>query len=117
MLQQAIANLVDNAVKFSPDCGTVRLSASVSSMVFIVVADGGPGIPLAEREKATNRFYRGEAARNTPGSGLGLSLVLAVAYLHGGEFHLEDNRPGLRAVFALPLPEEAESRSGARRQA
>jgi signal transduction histidine kinase len=109
MIQQAIANLVDNAVKFSPEGGTVHLSASVSSMVFITVSDQGPGIALDEREKATDRFYRGESARSTPGSGLGLSLVLAVAHLHGGELRLEDSRPGLRAVMALPLPEDAES--------
>jgi len=109
MIQQAIANLVDNAVKFSPEGGTVRLRASVSSMVFVAVSDEGPGIALAEREKATDRFYRGEAARSTPGSGLGLSLVLAVAHLHGGELRLEDNRPGLLAVLALPLPEGEDS--------
>jgi len=108
MIQQAIANLVDNAVKFSPDNGTVRLSASVSSMVFVAVSDEGPGIGIEEREKATDRFYRGEAARSTPGSGLGLSLVLAVAHLHGGDLRLEDNRPGLRAVLVLPLPEDDE---------
>ena len=68
---------------------------------------GGPGIGLGEREKATDRFYRGESARSTPGSGLGLSLVLAVARLHGGELRLEDNRPGLRAILMLPLPEDA----------
>jgi K+-sensing histidine kinase KdpD len=72
------------------------------------VSDEGPGIPFGEREKATDRFYRGESARSTPGSGLGLSLVLAVARLHGGELRLEDNRPGLRALLALPLPEDAE---------
>jgi signal transduction histidine kinase len=106
MIQQAIANLVDNAVKFSPEGGTVRLSASVFSKVFVTVSDQGPGIALDDREKATDRFYRGESARSTPGSGLGLSLVLAVARLHGGELRLEDNRPGLRAVLALPLPED-----------
>jgi signal transduction histidine kinase len=106
MIQQAIANLVDNAVKFSPPGGTVRLSASVSSMVFLVVSDEGPGIAAGERERATDRFYRGEQARSTPGSGLGLSLVLAVAHLHGGELRLEDNEPGLRAVMTLPLPED-----------
>jgi signal transduction histidine kinase len=110
MLQQAIANLVDNAVKFSPDHGTVRLTASISTAVLIAVEDSGPGIALEDRERATDRFYRGEAARSTPGSGLGLSLVLAVAQLHGGTFRLEDNRPGLRAVLSLPLPEAAEVR-------
>jgi signal transduction histidine kinase len=107
MIQQAVANLVDNAVKFSPENATVRLTASVSSMVFVAVADQGPGIELDDREKATDRFYRGESARSTPGSGLGLSLVLAVARLHGGELRLEDNRPGLRAVLVLPLDEES----------
>jgi signal transduction histidine kinase len=114
MIHQAIANLVDNAVKFSPDGGTVRLAASASGMVSITVSDQGPGIPPADRHKATDRFYRGETARSTPGSGLGLSLVQAVAQLHGGELRLEDNRPGLRAVLLLPLPEEEERRrSGA----
>lgn len=106
MVQQAIANLVDNAVKFSPPGGAVRLSASVSSMVCLIVSDEGPGIAADERERATDRFYRGEQARSTPGSGLGLSLVLAVAHLHGGELSLEDNNPGLRAVLTLPLPED-----------
>jgi signal transduction histidine kinase len=108
MIQQAIANLVDNAVKFSPEGGTVRLKASLSNVISITVSDQGPGIELDEREKATDRFYRGETARSTPGSGLGLSLVLAVAHLHGGELRLEDNCPGLRAVLALPLAEEEE---------
>jgi signal transduction histidine kinase len=106
MIQQAVANLVDNAVKFSPPGGTVRLSVSVVSMMFIAVSDEGPGIPLGERERAPDRFYRGECARSTPGSGLGLSLVLAVAQLHGGGLRLEDNRPGLRAVLVLPLPDD-----------
>jgi signal transduction histidine kinase len=113
MLQQAIANLVDNAVKFSPDHATVQVTTSVSAAVLVAVDDKGPGIPLEDREKATDRFYRGEAARSTPGSGLGLSLVLAVAQLHGGTFRLEDNRPGLRAILSLPLPEAAEVRQTA----
>jgi signal transduction histidine kinase len=108
MIQQAIANLVDNAVKFSPEGGTVRVSVSVAIKIFVAVSDQGPGIAACEREKATDRFYRGESARSTPGSGLGLSLVLAVAYLHGGELRLEDNQPGLRAVLGLPLPEDEE---------
>ena len=76
--------------------------------IFVTVSDQGPGIALGERERATDRFYRGESARSTPGSGLGLSLVLAVAHLHGGELRLEDNRPGLRAILGLPLPEDEE---------
>jgi signal transduction histidine kinase len=113
MIQQALANLVDNAVKFSPAGGIVKLAASVSNTISVIVSDQGAGIPPQEREKATDRFYRGEAARSTPGSGLGLSLVLAVAHLHGGELRLEDNRPGLRAVLSLPLPED-DDRSASR---
>jgi signal transduction histidine kinase len=106
LIQQGIANLVDNALKFSPTGGSVRIVASVGNTVVITVSDQGPGIPAEERSRATERFYRGETARSTPGSGLGLSLVLAVARLHGGSLRLEDNRPGLRAILSLPLPEE-----------
>jgi signal transduction histidine kinase len=69
----------------------------------IVVSDQGPGIPESERQQATERFYRGESARNTPGSGLGLALVQAVAHLHGGRLLLGDNVPGLRATLLLPV--------------
>lgn len=103
MIQQAVANLLDNAVKFSPPTGMIRLSAHATpGSVEIVVADDGPGIPPQDREHAAQRFFRGEAARSTPGSGLGLSLVQAVAMLHGGTLRLEDNAPGLRAVLQLP---------------
>jgi signal transduction histidine kinase len=106
LIQQGIANLVDNALKFSPEHGRVTIAASTGNAVIISVSDQGPGIPEAERGKATDRFYRGETARSTPGSGLGLSLVSAVARLHGGSLRLEDNGPGLRAVLSLPLPED-----------
>jgi signal transduction histidine kinase len=106
LIQQAIANLVDNAVKFSPSGGVVRLEATVGGAAAVSVSDQGPGIPAGDREKATDRFYRGESARNTPGSGLGLSLVLAVAQLHGGRLLLEDAAPGLRATLSLPLPDD-----------
>ena len=103
MIQQAVANLLDNALKFSPPDSTIRLEAASepSRGVRIVVADRGPGIPEADRDRATERFYRGETARNTPGSGLGLSVVQAVATLHGGVLRLEDNQPGLRATLSL----------------
>ena len=107
LIQQAVANLVDHAVKFTPDGGSVSLTAQASARgLEIVVTDGGPGIPKDERSKAPQRFYRGEAARHTPGSGLGLSLVQAVAQLHGGQLRLEDAAPGLRAVLALPATGE-----------
>ena len=96
LIQQAVANLVDNAVKFSPPGGAVSLSGQpVEGGIEITVADQGPGIPSAERARATERFFRGETARSTPGSGLGLALVQAVAQLHGGALILEDAKPGL----------------------
>ncbi len=66
------------------------------------VADTGPGIPAAEMPKVTQRFYRGDVSRGTPGVGLGLSLVEAVARLHGSALQLQDQGPGLRALIALP---------------
>jgi signal transduction histidine kinase len=71
-----------------------------------VVADQGPGIPLADRARAADRFFRGEIARNTPGSGLGLALVQAVAHLHGGSLNLSDAAPGLVAIMSLPGHDE-----------
>jgi signal transduction histidine kinase len=103
LIQQAAANLVDNAVKFSPPGGAVALSATATQAgVEIAVADQGPGIPDADRARAAERFFRGESARNTPGAGLGLALVQAVAQLHGGSLHLADAAPGLVAILSLP---------------
>ncbi len=103
MLRQAITNLTDNAVKFSPSGSVVRLSAAiVGAEIEVTVADQGPGIPPEDRSRATERFFRGEAARSTPGSGLGLALVQAVAHLHGGTLRLEDANPGLLATVSLP---------------
>ncbi len=102
LIQQAIANLLDNATKFSP-AGTVALSGKIEhGDVVITVSDTGPGLPETERARATERFFRGETARHTPGSGLGLALVQAVVQLHGGRLQLEDNQPGLRAIIVLP---------------
>ena len=70
--------------------------------VLIEVADNGPGIPPEERERVIQRFVRLEKSRTEPGSGLGLSLVSAVARLHRGELRIEDNAPGVRAVIDLP---------------
>ena len=108
LVQQAVANLVDNAVKFSPPGGTVRLQAAITPAgVEVGVADQGPGIPAADRPRAADRFFRGEAARSTPGAGLGLALVQAVAQLHLGTLRLGDVGPGLLAILTLPVPEEA----------
>ncbi len=103
LLAQAVANLLDNALKFSPDGAAIRLAAeAVPGAVRISVADSGPGIPAIERDRARERFWRGEAARHSPGSGLGLALVDAVAKLHGGGLELDDNRPGLVARLVIP---------------
>lgn len=99
LLAQAIGNLVDNALKFTPAGGHVALQLANGR---ITVADDGPGIAEQERPRVIERFYRGDASRGTAGLGLGLSLVASVARLHGGELRLEDNSPGLRAVLELP---------------
>jgi signal transduction histidine kinase len=105
LVQQAVANLLDNAIKFSPAGSEVALSAGPTEKgVRITVADHGPGIPPAELARATERFFRGEVARSTPGSGLGLALVQAVATLHYGALVLEDAAPGLRATMTLQAP-------------
>lgn len=109
LLGQAIGNLIDNAIKYgrSASGGTSTISLSVDAddgEARIIVADHGAGIPAADRERALKRFVRLEASRSAPGSGLGLSLVAAVAHLHSGTVRLEDNTPGLRAIVALPLP-------------
>ena len=102
LLQQAVANLLDNAIKFSPPGSRIALAAkSAPKHVSISIADQGPGIPESDRPRATERFFRGEAARSTPGSGLGLALVQAVAQLHEGTLLLEDAAPGLRATIRL----------------
>lgn len=108
LLGQALANLLDNALKFTPEGGTVRLVARRGEgVVEIAVADDGPGMPEVDRRRAGERFFRADAARTTPGSGLGLSLVRAVAALHGGEVVLGDThpgaeRPGLTVTLRLP---------------
>ncbi len=100
MLGQALANLVDNALKYG--AGNVTLSAAATPReVAITVADHGPGIPPEARENALKRFGRLDAARHEGGAGLGLSLVAAVAHLHGGRLTLGDNDPGLTATMTL----------------
>ncbi|MCK7473563.1 MAG: sensor histidine kinase [Rhodopseudomonas palustris] len=81
----------------------VTLAASeTGDVVEISVADRGPGVPAAERDKVMDRFYRSAAVAGVPGSGLGLSLVNAIAHHHGGQLVLTDNAPGLRATLRLP---------------
>jgi signal transduction histidine kinase len=100
LLAQAMANLLDNAIKYTPAGGRVTLACQPGPV--IIVADTGPGIPSADRERVLGRFVRLDKDRSTPGNGLGLSLVKAVAKLHGARLTLEDNNPGLRVRLALP---------------
>ncbi len=107
LIQQAMANLIDNALKFSPPGGTVRVDAEASGGALrLRVRDEGQGIPPADLARATERFYRGETARHTPGFGLGLTLVRAVAQLHGGTLVLADAGPGLEATLLLPASKD-----------
>jgi signal transduction histidine kinase len=119
---QALANLVDTAIKYARAGGgqTIGAPADVvveasgdSECIRLSVSDRGPGVPASDRERVVQRFVRLEQSRSEPGSGLGLSLVSAVAHLHGGELRLEDNGPGLRAMIVLPrggpqLPQPSE---------
>jgi signal transduction histidine kinase len=103
LLAQAIGNLIDNALKYAQEKGTIAVRAIQRSdgAIEVAVSDDGPGIPDDEKPKVTERFYRGDASRGTPGVGLGLSLVAAVAKLHGGVLELTDNHPGLRATVLM----------------
>jgi signal transduction histidine kinase len=100
LLFQAIANLLDNATKYTPAGGTIQIDlVRQNGKGRLVIADSGSGIPEAAREKVFQRFFRLEQSRTTPGNGLGMSLVAAVVTLHRMSIRLEDNRPGLRVVI------------------
>ena len=110
LFTQAVSNLVENAIKYTHEGGRVELRALRRSdgRIEIAVSDNGPGISPADRDRVLDRFVRLESARSTPGAGLGLSLVAAVARLHKGGLHLRDGlggegeRKGLGAVLVLP---------------
>jgi signal transduction histidine kinase len=121
LVSQAVANLVDNAIKYSARVGAPAAAgaapapsaappleigialARVGGSIEIAIADRGPGIAAPDRERALQRFVRLEKSRSRPGAGLGLSLVAAVARMHGGAVRLEDNAPGLRAILSIPM--------------
>lgn len=120
LIGQAVANLLDNAIKYAApnetnptaakDRGQIKEPTAITVQVIrvdgnveITVADRGPGIAEEDRTRALDRFVRLEASRSKPGTGLGLSLVAAVASQHGGSMRMEDNAPGLRVVLSLPL--------------
>jgi signal transduction histidine kinase len=110
LVSQALANLVDNAIKYAGPNGELNgapaeivvKAGNDGERIALSVADRGPGIAEADRGRVVERFVRLEQSRSEPGSGLGLSLAAAVARLHGGELKLEDNHPGLRSTIALP---------------
>jgi signal transduction histidine kinase len=104
LLAQALSNLIDNALKFTPNDGMIHVAVQSrpGGSVDISVADNGPGIDDAEKAKVVERFYRGDASRGTPGVGLGLSLAQAVAKLHGSALELSDLNPGLSVRLTIP---------------
>jgi signal transduction histidine kinase len=105
LLFDAVANLVDNAIKHGREAGQVRVEVTRSDNgATIAVSDDGPGIPDHERPHVLKRFYRLERSRRTPGNGLGLSLVAAVAHLHGADIEMADNAPGFAFRLKFPRP-------------
>jgi signal transduction histidine kinase len=114
LISQAVANLIDNAIKYTKagaQLGPIRAISvaltATSSEITVNVADRGPGIAPADRERALKRFVRLDASRSAPGTGLGLSLVAAVARIHGGTIALSDNAPGLKVSLVLPRAQGA----------
>lgn len=115
LIGQAVINLIDNAIKYSrkpaptndtsQKTGLINVSLHITpgGMAEISIADNGPGISSQDRARAMERFVRLDKSRTSPGTGLGLSLVAAVARMHDGELRLEDNGPGLKAILALPM--------------
>ncbi len=105
LLFQSLANLLDNAIKYTPPDGQISVALTTrSERAQLVIADSGQGIPPDDQDNVFRRFYRLETHRATAGNGLGLSLVAAVAKLHEISLTLEDNAPGLRVVMTFPAP-------------
>jgi len=106
LLTQMFANLIENAMAHTPRGTVITVELKrLDERPVAIVCDTGPGVPVSEREKVLRRFYRLERARSRPGSGLGLSLVAAIANYHNASFTLEDNAPGLKAVIVFSGPE------------
>jgi signal transduction histidine kinase len=100
LLAQAVANLIENAARHTPQGSTITVTvAGDASGAVLMVQDNGPGIPDTEREAVLRRFYRLERSRSSAGTGLGLSIVAAIAKMHGARLSLEDAAPGLRATI------------------
>ena len=109
LLSRALSNLIENAVKYTPNGGSVSVAlAANGNAATVTIADSGPGIPSQARERVFERFFRLEASRTTPGNGLGLSLVKAAIHLHKGEIRLDSayddaTAQGLKITITLPL--------------
>ncbi len=111
LMREALSNLIDNAIKFTPAGGEVRIEARVAEgQPYALVSDTGVGIPPQERAKIFDRFYRGERSAQTPGHGLGLSIAETIAHLHGFTLTVKDNNPGAR--FELRRVIRAGGRTG-----
>jgi signal transduction histidine kinase len=114
LLIQLFSNLIENALRHTPPGTHIRLElAATSAGLVAAVVDDGPGVPPEDYDKVTRRFYRGSASRTAEGHGLGLSLVAAIAQLHGARLMLADARPGLRVALAFAPRIAAESPAGA----
>ena len=121
LISQALSNLIDNALKYAPRDGTETVVTvgleRQGDRCLLTVADNGPGIPEDKRGRVLERFYRLDDSRSKPGSGLGLSLVQAIAQLHGGQVFLEDAGPGLKVVLDFPLDGKARDDASKRNDA
>lgn len=103
LLSQALSNLLDNAIKYTSQGSNIQVSTvRAGESIELCVADNGPGIPAEARERVLERFVRLDSSRHQPGSGLGLSLVHAVAQLHNASLNLDDNHPGLKVTLRIP---------------
>ncbi len=108
LMREALSNLIDNAIKFTPAGGTVRIEAGMAEgRPFALVSDTGAGVSPQERTKIFDRFYRGEQSGETPGHGLGLSIAETIANLHGFKLTVEDNHPGARFELRPLSPTQA----------
>jgi signal transduction histidine kinase len=111
LLFEAVGNLIDNAIKFTPSGGRIEVRLlSDNGCIGVTVSDTGPGIPSEERDAVSRRFYRLEQSRNTPGTGLGLALVSAVARLHGMDLVITDAAPGCRITLVRTISESPDDR-------
>ncbi|HJP68826.1 MAG TPA: sensor histidine kinase, partial [Sphingomicrobium sp.] len=105
LLAQAMVNLLENAQRHTPEDTIVRLTVTLAGhSICLQVADNGPGVPKRDLPRITKRFARLDSSRNAAGHGLGLSLVTAIAQLHGGRLILKNANPGLIATVELPRP-------------